>query len=863
MVRCGVPTRRRPAADRRISTLLVPLLATIVAPTARGDTAPVPGDAADVQVLARRSSGAITIDGRIDEAAWASAAPYTGFVQLAPDEGRPPTERTELRVMYDDDALYVGVHCFDRTPDQIVRNLGRRDSDTASDAVTVFIDSKHDRRTAFVFQLTASGVLSDRLVFHDDQVTTDWDEIWDGSAAMLRDGWSAELRIPLRTLRFDAQGDQTWGFTVQRTIARRHEIDASTFQARAARGIASGLGELAGLTRLRPRRSLLVAPFLTMRGVIAPQFSDPAMPEPRLLALESDLGLDFRWTLSTDMTLTGTINPDFGLVDADQIILNLTRFEVQFPEKRPFFASGMELFQPLEGSDSQHQVFYTRRIGLDGPIAGAAKLSGTLGSSTDLGIIDAVIAGASSPHDEAHPDRSYRFHASQPLHLAPSFALPGTEIVPRNYFAAVVRGPVSSGFTLGGIATSALPLGGTCSDRDAAQPDPPAICQVRGGNAAALDFTVRSADASWISRGQLAASQAIGGPPKTILPEGGELDRGALGTGVTVTAGKLGGEPFRFLLQYIRASPAFDLNASGFQPQRNNQNAYGKLSLIRPAGIGSLHSLEVFVAGETQWSTDGRQIHDHDSVGAELHAVLPAYDSLNCNSYYYHGGLDIYEIVGTGIPFEHRSQLSAECQASTDENARVSVNASLAVGWTTQPRLPAFWGWVASAGLTARPVTWFLGDLSLSAGHNPAGVRFIAQDGDQLAFGDLDPRTLSIITHHNLVFSRTLTLQLYAQLFLATGHYKQFYQASASLPAVHRTDLVATPAVLAPDLHEADLNLNAVLRWEYRTGSTLFVGYTRAQSELPTMSSSLLPGALERGPTTDTFAVKFSYLWDL
>jgi len=212
-----------------------------------------PEDAPGVVRAARRQQP-IELDGRLDDAAWAAAPVYAQFVQLAPAEGRPPTERTELRVLYDDDALYVGVRCLDRTPDAIVRNLGRRDSDTASDSVAVLIDSRHDLRTAYVFEITAAGVLSDRLVYHDDQTTSEWDAVWEAAAAVDGAWWSAELRIPLHVMRFGAAALQTWGFTVQRTIARTHELVASKFQPRAAAGIASGLGTLHGLAALRPQR---------------------------------------------------------------------------------------------------------------------------------------------------------------------------------------------------------------------------------------------------------------------------------------------------------------------------------------------------------------------------------------------------------------------------------------------------------------------------------------------------------------------------------------------------------------------------------------------------------------------------------
>src|SRR5262249_19304568 len=268
---------------------------------------------------------------------------------------------------------------------------------------------------------------------------------------------TAELAIPLDILRFPQAPTQEWGFLVRRTIHRTHQVFDSSLIPRSANGLVSRLGILTGLDGIQPRRAFQLTPYTTTRLTFRPQNSDPAFPSPRLTEPSADVGADLRATLTSDLTLNAAINPDFGQVEADQVVLNLSNQELFFPEKRPFFNQGLELFQPVaaEYGPPPFQLFYSRRIGLDTPILGAAKITGSGWKGLDIGILDAVVMGAPDPgkkdvaflddpdpddafvHQvEGNPDKRLQFHLQQPLHIGLNSALPREPPVSRHYLAA-------------------------------------------------------------------------------------------------------------------------------------------------------------------------------------------------------------------------------------------------------------------------------------------------------------------------------------------------------------------------------------------------------------------------------------------
>lgn len=825
-------------------------------------------------IHAARTTEPIKLDGVIDEIAWTAAPVFTQFVQFFPDNGAAATERTELRILYDDKYLYVGFVCFDSEPDQIIQRLGRRDKPPASDNVTIGIDSSHDHRTAYTFNVNAAGVLQDAVIYDGTNSTTDWDTVWDARVSRRADGWSVEMAIPLQALRFPKADLQTWGMSAQREITRKHEQLNSVPIPRSVTAPVTRWGHvvLEGLTR---RPEIEIAPYVAARATWRPQFSSEDQPHPRLFDPSADVGVDFKVGLNSQLTLNGAINPDFGQVEADQIILNLTTFEQFFPEKRPLFTQGMDLFQGVGAqgdSGTPQQMFYSRRIGLASPILGAAKLTGTIGRGLDIAVLNATVSGGWQREvDETRPNRALRFRWAQPLRFALSDAFPTSEPIPENFFATVVRKRLFSNSTVGAFITSAIPLTGACTAAESALADDqqPASCRARGGNAVAIDWNLRSNSGDWGMLGQIDGSQIVKGPPERTLPDGTALHSGSRGLGGYLTGGKLGGEPFRFDVGYEYESPRLELNAMGFLPRQNRHRISVGTKLFQTEW-GSLQNASLSFRVAKNWSADGRGVDTYRGIALNGNAFFPGYHFLGCDLGVDDAEFDIRD-VGTGLPLQRRPTHYAVCYTQTDPGRTLSVLAQLGIGLRfPTSHLPRKLGYAGNVRLTIRPHSRLETQLGVAQDLTPYDVRYAsgATDGP-LVLADLTSEFLSLTLRQLLVITPRLTLQAYGQLFSAYAKYGPFFTPSSSaISRVQFSDLVPTIPTTDPSFHLAAINLNLVLRWEYRLGSALFVVYSRSQSEFPYPSDQSVPGKisyqrLTEGPATDVFLIKWSYWWDV
>lgn len=348
----------------------------------------------DSVVEAALLSPAPTIDGHLDEDVWDKAALLAGFTQIEPDEGAPATERTEVRIGYDAGKLYVGARCYVVAPETIIAPTRHRDNNLISDdSVLILLDTFFDRKNAFLFGVNAIGAQTDALVRNEgDEINYNWDAIWDVATSRDDQGWTAEIAIPFRSLRFPKAAEQTWGINVQRLIVHKREYIVWKAIQRYSEGnavmIMSQAGELRGLKNLKQGRRFDVRPYLLARW----RQEEPASDETSF-----DVGVDLKANLTSDLVLDLTYNLDFAEAEADQQQVNLTRFKLFFPEKRDFFLEGANLFYVGERGDlfktPDRIFFFSRRIGLteDGqheiPVLGGAKLSGRVGG-TDVGFLN-------------------------------------------------------------------------------------------------------------------------------------------------------------------------------------------------------------------------------------------------------------------------------------------------------------------------------------------------------------------------------------------------------------------------------------------------------------------------------------------
>src|SRR6184192_931062 len=367
-------------------------------PTVPPSNPSVPGAPPSGRVMrAIRATGPINIDGKLNEPSWAAAAPSGDFTQSYPKVGAKPSDPTEVRVLYDDGALYVGVRMFDAHPDSIAAQLARRDaSGIYSDWLHVMVDSYRDRRTSFRFSVNPRGVQKDVLEFDDrNGEDLNWDAVWQVATRIDSLGWTAEYRIPFSQLRFGGaqQGaERIWGFQVMRDVARRNERDSWSPWKTTDPGFVSLEGDLTGLVDVPQPSRLEVLPYVSTKLTRAP--GDPANPFYKANDAKPSAGADVKYGLPGGLTLTATVNPDFGQVEVDPAVVNLSAFETFFPEKRPFFVEGANIFDNFGQGGSNNfwgfnrqepNLFYSRRIGRAPQGSASGDFVDRPGSTTILG----------------------------------------------------------------------------------------------------------------------------------------------------------------------------------------------------------------------------------------------------------------------------------------------------------------------------------------------------------------------------------------------------------------------------------------------------------------------------------------------
>jgi hypothetical protein len=382
----------------RIVGVLVFSLALVSSVSAQS---PVTGAANRKQATATRvPNGSIQVDGRLDEEVWQKAAPITDFIQKEPVEGAVPTDAMDVRIAYDDDVLYVGARMHSKDG-RIQAPLGRRDSTDQAEHILVSFDTFLDRRTAVVFGVTAGGVRIDRYHSSDQEDSHDsgFDPVWRAETNIAADQWTAELWIPFSQLRFNPISDLTWGLNIYRFRPTLDEADYWILIPRTVRAWSSRFGDLTGVNGVVPPRRIEALPYMAGGSTINGDrdLNDPFDDGKNL---DGRVGADIKMGLGPNLTLETSINPDFGQVEADPAEVNLTAFETRFPEKRPFFLEGAQLF-----NIGHPNFYYSRRIGARplGPATGdyidypnastilaSAKLTGRLPSKTSIGFITAV-----------------------------------------------------------------------------------------------------------------------------------------------------------------------------------------------------------------------------------------------------------------------------------------------------------------------------------------------------------------------------------------------------------------------------------------------------------------------------------------
>ncbi len=782
------------------------------------------------------------VDGLLDDAVWLALPPSGHFIQSFPHDGEPPTEPTTVRVAYDDDNLYVAIDCVQAAP-RVVR-LARRDRDVDGDRVAIDLDTSHDRRSAFHFQVSAAGVLVDGLRFNDTDFSTDWDDVWQGEVAATPRGWSAELAIPLRILRLHG-GVTTWGFQVRRFIGANGEEDRWAYAARDAGGEVSRYGELGPFVGLSPRGSLAVVPFALARLV----HENAALPTAYGNGASVTGGVDLTWRPAPALTVQAAVLPDFGQVEADQLVINLTTTEIEYPEKRPFFLQGIDLFQtPI-------QMLYTRRIGREpdapvlpdgvsqigaagpAPVLAAGKLVATAGP-VEVGALSVLTGSVDATTDSP----STIVAAPSAQHHVVRVRMSGDDVTVGAIGTAQLQGDDLARHPLVGDMAlcptgELVAIGARCS-HDA----------VAGG----IDAAWRSTDGSWTTSGQLAATRTAGGPVRTLL-DGTQLASGDAGLGGVFRAAKEGGW-LRAELDYEGYSRRFDIDDLGYLARANVHHIDAVVGAYsaRPAGpfVETRTNLEFYY----RQNMDGLVLPNgyQWNFGATTRGLWQIWSELHWRPAYF----DDREL-GDGRALQRSGRLGWEIEIASDPRRAVVV------AWSHQLRSTHDgWEYYADGDLKLRPRDNVELDVEPSLVFSRGEPRYVfaSDDDGSPRFARLYASSVGVTTRVTWTLLRDLTLQAYVQALLAALDYRDAFVADPALRVIGLDQLrAASFAAGSYDSREGALNATVVARWEYRPGSTVYLVYTHAQTPLTGMGFD--PHALVRGPASDAVLLKLSWAW--
>jgi hypothetical protein len=806
-----------------------------------------------------RTQVAPRIDGRLDEPAWQTAPADARFVQNFPLPNQPPSEVTELRLLYDDRALYVGIRAHDTNPSAIVERLTRRDRDNDADQIMIGIDSRFDRVSAYHFGVNVSGVLVDALRFNDTDFSTDWDGVWNAAVSRDQGGYAVEMEIPWSSLRFEGSSP-VLGLQVRRFLARNKETDEWVHIPRTAGAEVSRYGRLVGATGLGPTRLVQISPYVAARSTLG----HGAGPD-QDLELVPNGGVDLKVGLSSSLTLDATVNPDFGQVEADQVQLNLTTLELFFPEKRPFFLEGIELFaQPL-------QQFYTRRIGRTPPavrlvegetlesaadagrIFVASKVTGQLNRRFSIAAIDALTSAQEASVRKA--DGSVAEREVEPL---------------ANYGIVRVRGE-SGNSSVGLTATAVNRFEAAPTERNCKEGIETRERCTRDAYALGADARLFTRDGAWGLHLQGIVSHLEHGPART-LPDGTVVVSGDSGVAYQVSGGKFGGDLFTFGARYVAFSPAFEINDVGFNPQANIQRVGGVFTLrsTRPLGPTLERSLEMFSGNRLTFAG----VRLSSSVGGAMSTQLANFWTLRAGGGYTLEGLENRE-TRDGALVERPAYWFWDAKVETDSRRR--VKAELSVEGATREAGAYHFG---QATLFFKLFSQLELDVTPRVTQSYGDYRFYTKEAQPggasvYRFAALEATSYDLTLRGTYTFTPRLTLQAYAQLFVAAKHYSDFRSilAVGERPRLRvsafQREMCAHPTsgVCEPteDDREGSINANVVLRWEYRPSSALMAVYTRQETQAAydpkegIGASSL--SAFGSGSAVDQLLVKLTYLW--
>ncbi len=852
---------------------------------------------ADTKVKAVRLTEPISLDGKLTEKVWKDENAVTEFIQRDPVEGAKATEMTVIDVGFDDEAIYIGARMYDSQPNLIEARLVRKDVLITSDQLMFYVDPYHDKRTGYYFGVNAAGTLYDGTLLNDSWEDNSWDGVWEGKANVDEKGWTVEMRIPYSQLRFRKQQQYIWGVNFKRTIARKNETDYLVIRPKNDSGFVSRFVEMTGIQSIKPQRRIEIMPYITSKA----EFTHPGADNPYNDGSSYDpgIGADMKFGLGTNLNLDATVNPDFGQVEVDPAVINLSDVETFFQEKRPFFIEGYNIFKFGEGGATNYWgfnwsnplLFYSRRIGRapqgsipdsdyqDAPngasILGAAKLTGKIGPGFSIGTLHAFTG---------------RERANYFVDDVSSEA----EIEPASYYQ-VTRGLKEFGDGkqgLGFITTIASRMFEELRLEDEIN----GTALVYGVDG----WTFLDDNKTWALTGWTAFSTVKGNQARITdlqqnsrhyfqRPDADYVEVDPDATSLNGYAGRFyvnkekGNVFFNSAFGFV--SPGFDNNDLGFLFRADQYNMHvgsgykwttpGKYYRYAELGGAAFRTLDF--GGDTTWGglfhfgyvefhnyytldyslawNPEETLNNTRTRGGPQTLNLPGYEvnlfgrTDNRKKFVFGFGGNLYEAESS-----HYRALRSTIEWKPIANVSLSVNPTFEHDWT--------------------PAQWIENFEDPTAAHT-FGKRYV--------FGALDQKTFSAGIRVDWTFTPRLSLQLYAQPLISSGRYTGYKELAQ--PRSYRFNIYGNPIITSgdvtidpdgtgpagaftfddPNFNFKSLRGNAILRWEYRPGSTVYFVWTQTRSDDEPTGNFQFTRSLSRlwkAESDNIFLVKFSYYWN-
>ena len=786
------------------------------------------------QLHAIRVAHGPTIDGSLDDPAWQNAPEFTGFTQHDPDDTKPPTMGTSVRIVYDDAAIYFGAKMSD--PGRPTALLARRDTFNQSDFLSINIDPQLDRLSGNAFTITPANVQIDTVLYNDIGEDGSWDGVWESAARIVPDGWIAEVRVPFSQLRFPDKPLHVWGLNITRRTVRNNEWVRIVNTPKGQTGFVSHFADIVGLEGIRRGRPVELVPYAMARSDIRTRVDDPLVDRRDGRA---DGGLDLKYALTSSLTLTGTINPDFGQVEVDPAVVNLSQFETFYPEKRPFFTEGVNIIRFGDTPAPSHfnffyppSLFYSRRVGRDDTrIRGAAKLTGRVAGGWTIGLLDAL-----------------------------------TDAFGRsNYFVSRGTKEIGAGSRVGVMVTSV--------NRSAAEVGGATL---RSAQTLGVDGYTSFRDKSWILEGSAFGSR-LGGSASAIAamqqsparyyqrPDAKHIHvdparRSLDGWGGMAMVSKATGV-WRPIVAVQANSPGFETNDVGFMQRTDIISTHALMQYVNQTPTRGFREKNLWFGTWQNRNFDGDTIER--GFFAEWFATTSGYLHPRIALFVEPGAFS--DRLTRGGPLV---RVPTAWQSDTSFQSDDRRKFFYTISGHLEGSGNGSYGRTIGVALTARPASNLQLQVAPSFSRSHDATQYVtaiddpaatATYGRRYVFAHLEQRSFEIGTRVDWTLDSRLSFQLYLQPFIAAGDYSRY----RSLAAARTRDY--TPFAFAasdPDFNFRSVRGSAVVRWELRPGSALYVAWNENREGVAAIGDFRFGRdlrAIPSSPSHDVFLVKLTY----